>query len=368
MFKRYSQFSGGTCDPMVIHWPKGIEARGEIRHQYHHSTDVVATVLDVVGLEMPENYRGVPQRPLNGVSMRYSFDAPADGPTEKHVQYYAMLGTRGIWKDGWKASAIHAPISGKGHFDQDAWELYHVDEDRAESKDLAAEMPEKLQELIDVFAAEAEANFVLPLDDRTPVELVNIQRPQAEPVRDRYVYYPDTAAVPEGVAVSVRGRSYKIIADAVLDADAQGVLFAHGSRFGGHALFIKDGRLHYVYNFLGIPPEQTFTSEPLSAGPHTLGMEFVREGAGDHKESVGTCRLYVDDQVVAEGPMRAQIGKFTLCGDGLCVGYDSADTVSRQYTNPFPFSGGKLLGVAVDVSGEQYLDLELEAAAILSRE
>ncbi|MFC6041692.1 arylsulfatase [Nocardioides hankookensis] len=368
MFKRYAQFSGGTCDPMVIHWPQGIEARGEIRHQYHHSTDIVATVLDVTGLEMPATYRGVEQHPLSGVSMRGSFDAAADAPTNKEVQYYAMLGTRGIWKDGWKAAAIHAPISGKGNFDADAWELYHVDEDRSESKNLADEMPEKLQEMVDAWFQQADENNVLPLDDRKALELVTIQRPQAEPARDRYVYYPDTAAVPESVAVNIRGRSYKIIADAILDDDAQGVLFAHGSRFGGHALFIKDHKLHYVYNFLGIPPEQTFVSEPLTAGPHTLGMQFVREGAGEHKESVGTCRLYVDDQVVAEGPMRAQIGKFTLCGDGLCVGYDSADTVSRQYTNPFPFTGGKLLGVAVDVSGEQYLDLELEAAAILSRE
>jgi arylsulfatase len=368
MFKRYSQFAGGTSDPMVIHWPKGFEAKGEIRHQYHHSTDIVATMLDVVGLELPETYRGVEQHPLSGVSMRYSFDAAADGPTEKQVQYYAMLGTRGIWKDGWKASAIHAPISGKGHFDVDAWELYHVAEDRSESKDLAAEMPEKLQELIDAWFAEAESNFVLPLDDRTPVELVNIQRPQVEPVRDRYVYYPGAVAVPESVAVNVRSRSYKIIADVVLDEDAQGVMFAHGSRFGGHTLFVQDHKLHYVYNFLGIPPEQTFTSEPLTPGPHALGVEFVREGAGQCGESTGTAKLYVDDQVVAEGPMKAQIGKFTLCGDGLCVGFDSADTVSRQYTNPFPFTGGKILAVTVDVSGESYLDLELEAAAMLSRE
>ena len=186
--------------------------------------------------------------------------------------------------------------------------------------------------------------------------------------RTRYVYFPHTAAVPESVAVNVRGRSFKIVADVDLDADAEGVLFAHGSRFGGHTLFIKDSKLHYVYNFLGIPPEQTFTSAELNPGKHALGMAFTRESAGEHGESVGTCRLYVDDQVVAEGPMRAQVGKFTLCGDGLCVGYDSADTVSRQYTNPFPFSGGKLLGVAVDVSEEQYLDLELEAMAALSRE
>ncbi|KYJ99451.1 arylsulfatase [Microbacterium sp. CH1] len=368
MFKRYSQYSGGTCDPMVVHWPKGIAAKGELRHQYHHSVDVVATVLDVIGIAMPESYRGVPQRPLDGISMKYSFDAAPDGPTRKSVQYYSMLGTRGIWKDGWKAAAVHAPLSGKGHFDDDVWELYHVAEDRSESNDLAATHPEKLQELIAAWFAEAEANFALPLDDRSAREILTVPRPQAEAPRERYVYFSGTAAVPESVAVNVRGRSYKIIADVILEQGAEGVLFAHGSRFGGHSLFLKDNRLVYVYNFLGIPPEQSFTSDELAPGPHTLGVEFVREGAGDHGESVGTATLYVDDRAVASGPMRAQVGKFTLCGDGLCVGWDSADPVSAQYANPFPFTGGTLLGVAVDVSAEQYLDMELEAAAMLSRE
>jgi len=367
MFKRYAQFAGGTCDPMVIHWPKGIAAKGEIRHQYHHVTDVVATILDVVGVEMPDVYRGVKQHPLDGVSMRYSFEAQ-EAPTQKHVQYYAMIGTRGIWKDGWKAATIHAPLTGKGNFDADRWELYNTDVDRSESHDLAAQHPEKLKELIDTWFAEAEANNVLPLDDRSAREQLTIDRPQAEPPRTRYTYYPDAVAVPESVAVNVRGRSFKIVADVDLGADAEGVLFAHGSRFGGHTLFIKDDKLHYVYNFLGIPPEQSFESQALSAGPHALGVEFVREKAGDFGESVGICRLYVDDTVVAEGPMRAQIGKFTLCGDGLCIGYDSADAVSRQYTNPFPFTGGKLLAVTVDVSEETYIDLELEAVAMLARE
>lgn len=367
MFKRYSQFAGGTCDPMVVHWPKGIAAKGEIRNQYHHSTDVVATILDVVGLAMPESYRGVPQHPLSGVSMQYSFDA-ADAPTEKEAQYYAMLGTRGIWKDGWKAAAIHAPLTGKGNFDKDRWELYNVDVDRSESNDLAAERPEKLQELIDVWFEQAEANNVLPLDDRSARDQLTIDRPQAEPPKTRYVYYPDAAAIPESVAVNVRGRSFKIVAEVELGDAPQGVLFAHGSRFGGHTLFIQDGSLHYVYNFLGIPPEQHFESPLLTAGKHSLGMEFIREKAGENGESLGVCRLYVDDAVVAEGPMRAQIGKFTLCGDGLCVGFDSADAVSSSYSNPFPFTGGTLAGVTIDVSEESYLDLELEAIAMLSRE
>ncbi|HEX5087928.1 MAG TPA: arylsulfatase [Nocardioides sp.] len=367
MFKRYSQFAGGTCDPMVVHWPAGIRARGEMRHQYHHATDIVPTILDVVGVEMPTTYRGVEQHPLNGTSMRYSFDDGA-APTTKERQYYAMLGTRGIWQDGWKAAAIHAPISGLGRFDEDRWELYHVDEDRSECHDLAAEHPEKLQELIGTWFEEAERNLVLPLDDRTAMELITVERPQAEPARDRYVYYPHTAPVPEAVAVNVRGRSFKIVADVEVTAGSEGVIFAHGSRFGGHAMFLKDRKLHYVYNFLGIPPEQAFVSGELEPGNHVLGMEFVREGAGEHGESVGTTRLSVDETVVAEGPMRAQIGKFTLCGDGLCVGFDSGDRVSRHYDAPFTFTGGTILGVAVDVSGESYIDLEREAAAAMARE
>src|SRR5499426_1579761 len=167
MFKRYSNYAGGTCDPLVIHWPKGIRAKGEVRHQYHHSTDIVPTILDVCGVKMPEVYRGVKQYPLSGVSMRYSFDAKPDAPTQKKRQYYAMLGTRGMWQEGWKAVAVHAPLTGKGNFDKDPWELYHTDVDRAESKDLAKEHPEKLQALIKAWFEEAEKNLVLPLDDRS---------------------------------------------------------------------------------------------------------------------------------------------------------------------------------------------------------
>jgi arylsulfatase A-like enzyme len=367
MFKRYSQFSGGTCDPLVIHWPAGIKSKGQVRHQYHHATDIVPTILDVAGLQMPETYRGVAQYPMNGVSMRYSFDVP-DAPTTKQRQYYTMLGTRGIWENGWKASAVHAPLSGKGNFEQDRWELYHVDEDRSESKDLADQHPDKLKALIDAWFEEADRNFVLPLDDRSATELLTAERPQSEPPRDRYVYYPGTAPVPEGVAANIRGRSYKIIADVDITADAQGVIFAHGSRFGGHALFIKDRKLHYIYNFLGIKPEQEFVSEELTPGQHALGMAFARESAGDYGESHGTTTLYVDDKVAAKGPMRAQVGKFTLCGDGLCVGYDSGDNVSAHYKNPGTFTGGTILGVAFDVSAESYLDLEREAAGALARD
>jgi arylsulfatase len=367
MFKRYSEYSGGTCDPLVISWPKGIRAKGEVRNQYHHSTDIVPTILDVCGLEMPKVYRGVEQYPLSGVSMRYTFEAKPDAPTQKKRQYYAMLGTRGIWENGWKAAAVHAALISKGNFDKDEWELYHVDEDRSESKNVAKQYPDKLQALIKAWFDEAEKNNVLPLDDRSAAELLGVERPSEEEPRERYLYYPDTSPVPEGVAVNTRGRSYKILANVeIKDADCAGVIFAHGSRFGGHALYIKDRKLVYAYNFLGIKPEQQFVSPELKPGKYTFGMEFTREKAGEHGESLGKARLYVNDKVVAEGPMRTQPGKFTLSGDGLCVGYDSGDAVSEGYKTPGRFKGGTIQAVAVTVEKAQYLDLEKLAHAALA--
>jgi arylsulfatase len=363
MFKRYSEYAGGTCAPMIISWPRGIKAKGEIRHQYHHSTDIVPTILDVCGLKMPATWRGVKQAPLAGVSMRYSFAAKPDAPTRKKQQYYAMLGTRGMWARGWKAATLHAPLSSKGHFDKDEWVLYHVDKDRSESTDLSKKYPAKLKELIRLWFAEAKKNNVLPLDDRSAAELLGVERPSEEKPRERYVYYPHTSPVPEGVAVNVRGRSYKIIADVETNGKTRGVIFAHGSRFGGHSLFIKDKKLHYVYNFLGIKPEQKFVSPELPSGKLTLGMEFIREKGGKYGESIGTTKLYVNDKVVAEGAMKTQPGKFTLSGDGLCVGRDSGDAVSEDYTSPGEFQDGSILGVGVSVEKKQYLDLQKIAAA-----
>ena len=370
MFKRYSQFSGGTCCPLVISWPKGIKARGEVRNQYHHSVDIVPTILEIVGLEMPKVYHGVEQFPLSGVSMKYTFDATPDAPTQKKRQFYSMLGTRGIWEDGWTAATVHAPFIGKGHFDQDQWELYNVNQDRSESTDLAKQYPDKLEALKKAWDEEARINLALPVDDRTASEILTVERPSSEPPRDRYIYYPDAAPVPEGIAVNVRNRSFKILANVTItDADCAGVIFAHGSRFGGHSLFIKDHKLHYVYNFLGIKPEQDFVSkQKLKPGKYTLGMEFTRTSAGPHHESLGTMKLYINDQVVAEGPMKTQPAKFTLSGDGLCVGYDSGDAVSAQYKSPGKFHGGTIQLVGVTVEKAAYEDLEAEAERALMKE
>lgn len=240
--------------------------------------------------------------------------------------------------------------------------------DRSESKDLAKENPDKLEALKKLWFEEADKNLVLPLDDRTALEILNIERPSSEPPRERYMYYPGTAPVPEGVAVNTRGRSYKIIADVEITDKTAGVIFAHDSRFGGHTLFIKDKKLYYVYNFLGIMPEQQFASPELKPGKYTLGMEFVREKAGQYHESIGTTTLYVGDKAVASGPMRTQPGKFTLSGDGLCIGRDSGDAVSQGYKAPGTFVNGTILGVGVTVEKSQYLDLETLAAAAFARD
>lgn len=175
--------------------------------------------------------------------------------------------------------------------------------------------------------------------------------------------------MPEGVAVNIRNRSYKILADVEIAApSAAGVIFAHGSRFGGHTLFIKDKKLHYVYNFLGIKPAQEFVSPALKPGKYTLGVEFTREKAGSHNESLGTTKLYVNDKIVAQGPMKTQPGKFTLSGDGLCVGYDSGDAVSQQYKSPGKFHGGTILGVGVTIEKAAYKDLEREAQRAFMRD
>ncbi|MEU3920398.1 arylsulfatase [Streptomyces sp. NPDC029004] len=370
MWKRYS-FNGGTCDPCVISWPTGIKARGETRDQYHHAIDVVPTLLDCLGIEVPETVKGFTQHPIQGVSMRYSFDTGSI-PTAKHTQFYSMLGTRGIWHDGWKAVSTHPAISGWSHFPEDTWELYHTQDDRAELRDLATEEPSRLAELVGLWFHEAGANQAYPLDDRSAVEIVNTPRPQLAPPRNRYVYRPGGASVPESVAVSIRNRSYAIGALVDLpEPGAEGVLFAHGGRFGGHALYVKNNRLHYVYNFLGSQEQRISATQDLPTGRNLiLAASFDKDGEDPPGTAHGLLGLYYGDQKVGEGRIRIQPGKFSLAGEGLTVGRDSGEPVTRDYPGsaPWAFTGGTLDRVAVDVSGEPYVDLEREAVAMMSRE
>jgi arylsulfatase A-like enzyme len=367
MFKRYS-YQGGVCDPLVIHWPAGISARGEVRSQYHHSVDIVPTILECCGVAMPEVVNGYQQTPLAGVSMKYSFDG-ADTPTRKETQYYEMLGTRGIWHQGWKAVALHGPFIGKGRFDEDRWQLFHTDEDRSEAHDLADQYPEKVEQLKALWLEEARKNDVLPLNDMTTHELGTSGLLYRVPVppTGQYTYYPGTSEVPEQLAANTHG-SFKILAEVDFTAESQGVIVAQGSRFGGYSLFVKDGTLMFAYNFLGIPPEQRLSAPAPRSGRHVVGAEFTKDRVGEHYELIGPAKLHIDDQVVAEQELRTIVAFYALCGEGLCIGYDSGDAVSAEYTPKFEFTGGEIAKVVFDVADDAYIDVEQHLAAAIARD
>ena len=370
MWKRY-EFNGGTSDPCIISWPAGMKARGELRDQYHHAVDVVPTILDVLGVEAPATIKGHVQSAFDGLSMRYSFDDQA-APTARRTQFYAMLGSRGIWHDGWKAVTNHPTVSGWSHFNDDQWELYHTDVDRSELHDLAAEQPDKVREMVNLWFAEAGTNGAFPLDDRSPLEIILTPRPVLSPPRNRYVYFPDAADVPESQAVNIRNRSYAI--GALVDIPspgAQGVLFAHGSLFGGHALYVKDDRLHYVYNFVGTAEQKIVGDTDIPTGENLiLSASFDKDGEDPPGISTGMLSLWHGDTKVGEARIKTQPGKFMLAGEGLCVGRDSGAGITDDYPGqqPWPFTGGTIKRVAVDVSGEPYVNLEREAVAMLMRE
>jgi arylsulfatase A-like enzyme len=370
MWKRY-EFNGGTADPCIISWPKMRSGRGQLRHQYHHAIDIVPTILDALGVEPPKRIKGHVQSRFDGVSMRYSIDDPS-APSARRTQFYSMLGSRAIWHDGWKAVTTHPTVSGWGHFNDDEWELYHTDVDRAELHNLAAEHPDKLRELVNLWFAEAGDNQAFPLDDRSALEILLTQRPQVAKARHRYVYIPDTADVPEAQAVNVRNRSFTIAALVDLpEPGAAGVLFAHGSRFGGHALFVKDNRLHYVNSFVGIAEQKVSGTEDLPVGTDLiLSASFDKDGEDAPGVAVGTLSLYHGDRKVGDSRIKTQPGGFSLAGEGLCVGRDSGEPLTDDYPGeaPWRFTGGILKRVVVDVTGEPYIDLEREAQALLARE
>jgi Sulfatase len=368
LWKRYN-FEGGVADPLIVSWPKGIAARGELRRQFLHATDVVPTLYDLLGVELPEDVKGYKQLPLEGVSFRATF-ASDDVPTPKESAFFSMLGSRAVWHRGWKAVSVHPTIAGWGNYDQDRWELYDTEADPTECRDLAAEQPRKLQELVNHWFHLAGMYNGFPLLDRTAVEiLADPTRPQVVAPRDRYVYYPDAAEVPESAAVKIRNRSYSIAGEVELDSpDAEGVLFSHGARFGGHALYVKDRRLKYVYNFVGSNEQIVEATSELPTGPTILGASFTREG--DSMPATGTLALFVGDEQVGQGRIVTQPGNFSLVGEGLNVGKDPAEPVTDDYpgVSPYAFTGGRIKEAVVDVSGSHFVDLELEALAMMKRE
>lgn len=327
-FYKQNTYEGGIRDPFVVHWPRGIDDKGAIRSQYHHVVDVVPTLLESIGIDPPEDFRGVVQEPMAGTSFAYAFDpSAADAPTRKQVQYYEMLGHRAIWAEGWKAVTLHRQGT---PYDDDVWTLHRCDDDFSESRDLAAEHPDVLERLVDLWWQEAERHGVLPLDDRGS-ELFALKRPDAF---DRSVFrLPRTVPHLERTAVpNLRDRSHRISTTIVRSSpDQGGAIISLGSRHGGYVLYVQDGHLVYEYNRAGTVTVLRSTA-PLPVGEVEVAFELER--TGEHR---GTGRLLCGGQVVGTAEIETLPIRQSLYGMG--VGRDAGTTVSAAYEGPFEFEG-----------------------------
>ena len=369
-FRRWKRetYRGGVSDPFLVHWPKGFKAKGEIRNQYAHAIDMVPTVLESLGIEAPTELRGVAQSPIEGVSFAHSFD-DADAPTNHHTQYFEMFAHRSLYHDGWRAVC---PFPGTSfeeagvsfgmleltedklrELDATGWELYHVEVDPAETENLAEQERAKLIEMIALWYTEAGKYSVLPLDSRGTMRFAD-ERPQIAAERDTYVYFPRTQAVPENVAAKVLNRAHTITVDAEMKAGDEGVLACHGSNVGGYVMFVQDGKLHYVHNYVGAKELRVSSDKEVPPGKYSLRYEFEPTGAPDLKGgrgTPGTAKLFVDDDLVGQAEFDVTIPLALGLGSGFTVGRNPGSSVSVMYASPFPFTG-TITKVSVDVSGK----------------
>jgi arylsulfatase A-like enzyme len=346
---KQSEHRGGQADHLVVHWPNGIEAKGEIRSQYHHISDIAPTIMEAAGIEVPEEHDGVPQQPMDGDSLMYSFNN-ADAANVKNRQYYEMFGNRAIWVDGWKAVTLHAKrmpwdVNVVLPFDNDEWELYNVAEDFSEAHNLAEEHPEKLAELIEIFDEEAWKYNVYPLYDDM-IRRLGAQQDRLFGDQKEFVYFsPGATRIAEKSSAPVKNRAHTIETQIDLKGDEEGVIAAVGGMTGGYTMFIKDHRLYYDYNFLdGV--HYVLKSSPLPKGKTVLKFNFIKT-----REFGGDGELYINGEKVDEVEMpQMHIATYSLA-ETFDIGRDTGTQVSDLYTGIFKFDG-KLDRVIITVSDE----------------
>jgi arylsulfatase len=328
-FKWYKQntHEGGVHVPLIVHWPAGITATGALRDQFHHVNDIAPTVYDILGVMPPAVYRGYQQVPVTGRSLRYTFN-DASAPSQKGAQYFEMMGHRAIYADGWKAVTRHTPGV---PFEDDDWELYNLEVDRSECNNLAAEMPDKVKQLVELWWEEAEAHGVLPLDDRT-VELfgARFRDRSPHPENKHYTYRPPMTPMPAQVGASIGGRSWDLAAEVDRPAGANGVLYAAGTENAGVSVFVQNDKLLFDYNCFGehFVAESTRT---VPVGKAVLGVRFRRDGKG------GNATLVIDDEEC--GRVEFPLAMRMMSSTGPSVGFDHGSPVSDLYESPFAFEG-----------------------------
>jgi arylsulfatase A-like enzyme len=350
--KQVASHWGGTRNGTIVHWPKGIKARGEIRSQFAHVIDVAATVLEAAGLPEPTYVHGVQQIPLQGPSMVYSFDDP--GAEERHItQYFEMFCNRGIYHQGWTAVTKHSIPwlmvgQEKPALDDDVWELYDTTTDWTQTKDLASKHPEKLAELQRLFLIEAAKYNVLPLDDR------GIERALAEVAGrptlvqgDRQLLYGGMGRLSENSVVSIKNKSHAVTAEIeVPEGGAQGVIVAQGGSIGGWSLYVLNGKPRYCYNLLGVQRFYVDGDKRVPAGTHQVRMEFAYDGPGLGKG--GDVTLYLDGVKVGEGKVEGTAPMIFSADDTCDVGEENGALVSEDYPVPNAFTG-EVNWVEIDV-------------------
>jgi arylsulfatase A-like enzyme len=359
--KQIASHFGGTRNGMVMHWPKRIQAKGEIRSQFSHVTDIAPTALEAASLPFPKMVNGTEQRPFDGTSLVYTFD-DAKAKATHTTQYFEMFGNRGIYNDGWVACTRHSIpwlIVENPPLTQDVWELYHVDEDFSEANNLAEKNPEKLKELQDLFMKEAARNSVLPIDDRR-VERFNpalAGRPDIMGTRTSLTVYPGMVGMTENAFINVKNRSHTITANVELaNANTNGVIIAQAGRFGGWTLYMKQGKVHYEYNFFGVERTKIASTASLPAGKHVIKFQYEidqpKPGTG------GKCILLVDDKKVGEGHI-PKTQPFAFSGDeGADVGMDGETAVSDDYKQGDNKFTGKIAKVTIDLSPSKLSDAD----------
>jgi arylsulfatase len=340
--KQVASHFGGTRNGLVISWPASIKDQGGIRTQFHHVIDIAPTILEACGVQAPAVLNGVPQKPIEGVSMVYSFD-DAKAPSKHRTQYFEMFANRAIYSDGWVA-ATTPPVTPWDLFgkvpgvDDYQWELYHVAEDFSQAVNLAAKEPARLRALQDLFWVEAAKYDVIPIDNSRSERFDVTTRPSLTRGRSVFTYYPGQTRIPEGAAPDIKNKSFKVAADVIIPAQgAEGVIATQGGRFNGWGLYLKGGRLVFHYNLADVHRYTIAAKEKLAPGEHVIVVDFKYDGGGLGKGA--TVTITVDEKPVAEGRVERSTPFRMSIDETLDIGEDTGTPVNEEYRVPFKFTG-----------------------------
>jgi arylsulfatase A-like enzyme len=351
--KQIASHFGGTRNGMIVSWPGRIADNGGLRFQFHHSIDLVPTLLEVIGISQPAFVNGYPQQPIEGTSFAYTFD-DATAASRHTVQYFEIIGNRALYSDGWIASCFHGRVPWEGlapsrSFDTDVWELYNVAEDFSQAVDLAAKEPERLRKLQDMFTAEAAKHNVFPLDDRMSDRLDVALRPSYFTGRGNVTFYPGLKSIPEGSAPGTASVNHTITAVAELEPTSDGVLFCVGGDAAGWSLYVRDRRLIYHYNFYDTDRTTITSTDDLPTGKVELRSEYTMDEPSV-RGGPATVKLFVNGAPAGEGKIpRQAVGRFGV--DAMNVGCDMRAPVVKDYPRRhFPFNG-KLHHVTLEFDG-----------------